>query len=98
VEIGGVTAALEDQSQWMKDRLPLFITGVVLLSFLLLLVAWLVFLARRGRWPSALGVVVNFRSCGAGCCAPRRRSVTTAPAAGASAVSATVRRNVRRLR
>src|SRR6185503_4294926 len=27
-------------------------------GILLLLVAWLVFLARRGRWPSALGVVV----------------------------------------
>jgi putative drug exporter of the RND superfamily len=39
-EIGGVTAALEDQSTYMKDRLPLFIAGVVGLSFLLLLVAF----------------------------------------------------------
>jgi putative drug exporter of the RND superfamily len=40
VEIGGVTAALEDQSDYMKDRMPLFIAGVVGLSFLLLLVAF----------------------------------------------------------
>ena len=40
VKIGGVTAALEDQSDYMKDRMPLFITGVVGLSFLLLLVAF----------------------------------------------------------
>jgi RND superfamily putative drug exporter len=40
VEIGGVTAALEDQSEYMKGKLPLFITGVVGLSFLLLLVAF----------------------------------------------------------
>jgi RND superfamily putative drug exporter len=39
-EIGGVTAALEDQSEFMKDRMPLFIAGVVGLSFLLLLVAF----------------------------------------------------------
>jgi RND superfamily putative drug exporter len=39
-EIGGVTAALEDQSQFMKDRLPLFTAGVVGLSFLLLLIAF----------------------------------------------------------
>jgi RND superfamily putative drug exporter len=39
-EIGGVTAALEDQSEYMKDRLPLFIVAVVGLSFLLLLVAF----------------------------------------------------------
>jgi putative drug exporter of the RND superfamily len=39
-EIGGVTAALEDQSEYMKDRLPVFIAGVVGLSFLLLLVAF----------------------------------------------------------
>jgi putative drug exporter of the RND superfamily len=38
--VGGVTAALEDQSEYMKDRLPLFITAVVGLSFLLLLVAF----------------------------------------------------------
>jgi putative drug exporter of the RND superfamily len=39
-EIGGVTAALDDQSEYMKDRLPLFTVGVVGLSFLLLLVAF----------------------------------------------------------
>jgi RND superfamily putative drug exporter len=38
--VGGVTAALEDQSEYMKGRLPLFIAGVVGLSFLLLLVAF----------------------------------------------------------
>jgi RND superfamily putative drug exporter len=38
--IGGVTAALEDQSEYMKGRMPLFIVGVVGLSFLLLLVAF----------------------------------------------------------
>jgi putative drug exporter of the RND superfamily len=39
-QVGGVTAALEDQSEFMKDRLPLFIAGVVGLSFLLLLIAF----------------------------------------------------------
>ena len=39
-EIGGVTAALEDQSDYITDRVPLFIAGVVGLSFLLLLVAF----------------------------------------------------------
>jgi putative drug exporter of the RND superfamily len=39
-QVGGVTAALEDQSEYMKDRLPLFVVGVVGLSFLLLLVAF----------------------------------------------------------
>src|SRR5215211_801152 len=39
-QIGGVTAALEDQSEYMKDHMPLFIAGVVGLSFLLLLVAF----------------------------------------------------------
>jgi putative drug exporter of the RND superfamily len=39
-DVGGVTAALEDQSEYMKDRMPLFIAGVVGLSFLLLLVAF----------------------------------------------------------
>ncbi len=39
-EVGGVTAALEDQSEYMKDRMPVFIIGVVGLSFLLLLVAF----------------------------------------------------------
>ncbi len=40
VHVGGVTAALEDQSTYMVDRMPLFIAGVVGLSFLLLLVAF----------------------------------------------------------
>jgi RND superfamily putative drug exporter len=40
VHIGGVTAALEDQSDYIVDRMPLFIAGVVGLSFLLLLVAF----------------------------------------------------------
>jgi len=39
-KVGGVTAALDDQSEYMKDRMPLFIAGVVGLSFLLLLVAF----------------------------------------------------------
>ena len=38
--IGGVTAALDDQSEYITDRMPLFIAGVVGLSFLLLLVAF----------------------------------------------------------
>jgi RND superfamily putative drug exporter len=40
VHVGGITAALEDQSDYITDRLPLFIAGVVGLSFLLLLVAF----------------------------------------------------------
>ena len=39
-QVGGVTAALEDQSVYMVDRMPLFIAGVVGLSFLLLLIAF----------------------------------------------------------
>ena len=39
-QIGGVTAALDDQSVYITDRMPLFIAGVVGLSFLLLLVAF----------------------------------------------------------
>ncbi|MGA8219464.1 MAG: MMPL family transporter [Solirubrobacterales bacterium] len=39
-QVGGVTAALEDQSAFIKGRMPLFIIGVVGLSFLLLLVAF----------------------------------------------------------
>jgi putative drug exporter of the RND superfamily len=38
--VGGVTAALEDQSEFITDRMPIFIAGVVGLSFLLLLVAF----------------------------------------------------------
>ena len=39
-KIGGVTAALEDQSEFITGRMPLFIAGVVGLSFLLLLFAF----------------------------------------------------------
>ena len=39
-QIGGVTAALEDQSDYITGRMPVFIIGVVGLSFLLLLVAF----------------------------------------------------------
>ncbi len=39
-EVGGVTAALEDQSTFITDRMPVFIAGVVGLSFLLLLIAF----------------------------------------------------------
>jgi RND superfamily putative drug exporter len=39
-QIGGVTPALEDQSEYITGRMPLFIAGVVGLSFLLLLVAF----------------------------------------------------------
>ena len=38
--VGGVTAALEDQSEYITGRMPLFIIAVVGLSFLLLLVAF----------------------------------------------------------
>jgi RND superfamily putative drug exporter len=38
--VGGVNAALEDQSEYITDRMPIFIIGVVGLSFLLLLVAF----------------------------------------------------------
>ena len=38
--VGGVTAALDDQSEYITDRMPLFIAAVVGLSFLLLLVAF----------------------------------------------------------
>ena len=40
VHVGGQNAALHDQSELVKTRLPLFIAGVVGLSFLLLLVAF----------------------------------------------------------
>ena len=39
-QIGGVTPALEDQIEYITGRMPLFIAGVVGLSFLLLLVAF----------------------------------------------------------
>jgi putative drug exporter of the RND superfamily len=40
VLVGGTTAAFVDQSEYVGDRLPLFVTGVVGLSFLLLLSAF----------------------------------------------------------
>jgi RND superfamily putative drug exporter len=39
-EVGGVTAALEDQSTYIVGRMPWFIAAVVGLSFLLLLIAF----------------------------------------------------------
>ncbi|HEX2392753.1 MAG TPA: MMPL family transporter [Solirubrobacterales bacterium] len=39
-KVGGVNAALEDQSEYITDRMPAFIIGVVGLSFLLLLIAF----------------------------------------------------------
>jgi len=39
-EVGGLNAALEDQSEYITGRMPLFIAGVVGLSFLLILVAF----------------------------------------------------------
>ncbi len=39
-KVGGLNAAFEDQSDYMVERMPLFIAGVVGLSFLLLLVAF----------------------------------------------------------
>jgi len=39
-KLGGVTPALEDQSEYITGRMPLFIAGVVGLSFLLLLIAF----------------------------------------------------------
>ncbi len=39
-QVGGVTAALEDQSEYILDRMPVFIAGIIGLSFLLLLVAF----------------------------------------------------------
>jgi putative drug exporter of the RND superfamily len=38
--VGGVNAALEDQSEYITGRMPWFIAGVVGLSFLLLLIAF----------------------------------------------------------
>jgi len=40
VHVGGQNAALQDQTELVTERLPLFIVGVVGLSFLLLLVAF----------------------------------------------------------
>ena len=40
VEVGGLTAAFVDQSDYVAGRIPVFIAGVVLLSFVLLLLAF----------------------------------------------------------
>jgi RND superfamily putative drug exporter len=40
VEVGGMTAVVVDQSDYVASRIPVFIGGVVLLSFVLLLVAF----------------------------------------------------------
>jgi putative drug exporter of the RND superfamily len=58
--VGGVTAALEDQSSYMLDRMPLFIAGVVGLSFLLLLVAF------HSPFISLKAGLMNLLSVGAG--------------------------------
>jgi putative drug exporter of the RND superfamily len=58
--VGGVTAALEDQSSYMLDRMPLFIAGVLGLSFLLLLVAF------HSPFISLKAVLMNLLSVGAG--------------------------------
>ncbi len=58
-EIGGVTAALEDQSDYILNRMPLFIAGVVGLSFLLLLVAF------HSPFISLKAAVMNLLSVGA---------------------------------
>ena len=39
-KVGGLNAALEDQSDYIVDRIPIFVLGVVGLSFLLLLIAF----------------------------------------------------------
>jgi RND superfamily putative drug exporter len=40
VYVGGLTAAVIDQSDYVSGRIPLFIAGVILLSFVLLLIAF----------------------------------------------------------
>ena len=58
-EVGGVNAALEDQSEYMVARMPLFIAGVVGLSFLLLLLAF------RSPLISLKAAIMNLLSVGA---------------------------------
>ena len=58
-QVGGATAALVDQSEATASRLPLFIAGVVGLSFLLLLVAF------RSIVVSIKAAVLNLLSIGA---------------------------------
>ena len=88
VSVGGATAAFVDQSQTTADRLPLFIGGVVGLSFLLLLVAFRsVVVARQGGRDEP---AVDRRGL-------RRRRVSSPRAAGPGSSSAsTPRRRCRR--
>jgi putative drug exporter of the RND superfamily len=58
-KVGGVTPWLEDQSEYVKKRMPIFIGGVVGLSFLLLLVAF------RSPLISLKAGVMNLLSVGA---------------------------------
>ena len=58
--VGGVTAALRDQSDYITDRVPVFVAGVVGLSFLLLLVAF------RSPLISLKAGIMNLLSVGAG--------------------------------
>ena len=58
--VGGVTAALRDQSDYITDRIPVFVVGVVGLSFLLLLVAF------RSPLISLKAGIMNLLSVGAG--------------------------------
>jgi RND superfamily putative drug exporter len=57
--VGGITAAFEDVSAFLQDRLPIFIGVVLLLSFLLLLVVF------RSLLVPLKAVVMNLLSIGA---------------------------------
>jgi RND superfamily putative drug exporter len=57
--VGGITAAFEDVSTYLQDRLPLFIGSVLLLSFLLLLFVF------RSVLVPVKAVVMNLLSIGA---------------------------------
>jgi putative drug exporter of the RND superfamily len=57
--VGGMTAANQDQGDYITDRMPLFIAGVLGLSFLLLLVAF------RAPLISLKAAVMNLLSVGA---------------------------------
>jgi putative drug exporter of the RND superfamily len=59
VYAGGMAAALEDQSELVADRLPLFVAAVVGLSFLLLLLAF------RAPVVAAKAALMNLLSIGA---------------------------------
>ncbi len=60
VEVGGVTAAFVDQSDYLTDKMPLFIAGVVGLSFLLLLAAF------HSPLVALKAAIMNLLSVGAG--------------------------------